>query len=313
MVTGGAGFIGGAIAIALSKNSHQVTVVDDLSTGHKERLEEAASAIAFEQGDIQDHDLMRTVCAGAEYIIHQAAIRAVGRSIENPLGNHAVNLTATLDLLHISQEVGAKRFIFASSSAVYGNAYSDQQKETFLPHPQSPYAVTKIAAEYYAYVWSQLYGVDTVSLRYFNVYGPHQNPESDYSAVIPIFIERLLQGKSAEIHGQGTQRRDFVYIADVVQAVLQAVAAPKPLRGQALNIGSGQHTSVANLYSMLAQIIGEKVPPTYGPRRAGDVNLTYADITAAQQVLGYRPTVSLADGLEQTVDWFRVHQGRMQS
>ncbi len=307
LVTGGAGFIGSHISRALVRRGDTVRVLDNLSSGSLEYVQDIADRISFIEGDIGDAATLSKACAGVDSVIHQAAVRAVGLSIDNPLASHEVNATGTLKLLLAAKEQRVQRVIFASSSAVYGDAYTARQAEDMPPVPRSPYAVTKLMGEYYGRLFSDLYHLDTVSLRYFNVYGPGQNPESQYSLVIPLFIDQLMRGNAPEIHGQGKQARDFIYIDDVVQAVLLAADRERPLGGAVYNVGSGKQTSILDLYTLLQHLLGTNSPAHFGAARAGDVRSTYADTIKTEKGLAFTAQVALVEGLKRTMAWYKQH------
>ncbi len=298
LVTGGAGFIGANLVHALVNQKYNVTVFDDLSTGSLVHLKDVMSVIKFIPGDVRNLSAMHRACQKMDIILHYAAARAVGRSIDNPQQVHEINTTGTLNVLLAAREANVRRVIFASSSAVYGNRLTNQSlTENMVPAPESPYAATKLAGEHYCESFSNSFGLETVSLRMFNVYGPFQHPESHYSLVIPIFIDRLLQNLAPEIHGTGEQSRDFVFTADVAQANLLAIKNKRKMRGQTYNIGSGQQTSINQVNQTIQQQLNIDIPPIYAPRRTADVMYTHADISKAEAELGYKPTYSFTAGI----------------
>ena len=329
LVTGGAGFIGSHLVEALVKRGQQVRILDNLSTGKKENLAEATGfpmldlrdssaksaffplgeKAEFFFGDISDLDICRQGCEGITYVFHQAALGSVQRSVEDPLSTHRANATGTLNILQAAREARVRRVIYASSSSVYGNISSDPEesipkRESLNPHPQSPYAATKLMGEVYCRVFSELYGLETVSLRYFNVFGPRQDPYSIYSAVIPKFITALLESKPPVIYGDGNQSRDFTYVDNVVQANLLAIERPG-IAGQVLNIACGQQTSINGLLSMLQNISGEKISPRYESPRTGEVRHSFASIDLAKSRLGYEAKIGMPEGVLATWHWFR--------
>lgn len=304
VVTGGAGFIGSHITRGLLKKDCKVRVFDNLSTGFKKNIE-GLKNVDFVKGDIRKEADLKKVMRGADYVFHLAANRAVLRSVDDPLETNEVNVTGTLKVLIAARNAKVKRVISTSSSSVYGDTKKFPCVETDRPMPQSPYAASKIMGEYYCNQFTKLYGLSTVSLRYFNVFGPRQNPESKYSAVIPIFIECLLKNKSPEIHWDGKQSRDFSYVDNVVHGNLRAMLAPKNVSGEVFNIACHEEYSILDIYNSLKKILGIKgVKPTFHPKRAGDVRRTYADIRKSKRMLKFKVQTRFHKGLEKTVDWF---------
>lgn len=304
LVTGGAGFIGSHIVDALVERGDTVRVLDNLSTGELDNLTHHQNKIEFIEGDTRDEKTVQKAVAGVDYVFHLAALRAVLRSVDDPRETNDVNVSGTLNLLLSARDAHVKRFIFTSSSSVYGDTEKFSCEETDLPRPLSPYAASKIMGEYYCSVFTQLYGLETVSLRYFNVFGPRQNPESKYSAVIPIFIDCLLRGVAPEIHWDGKQSRDFSYVDNVVAGNLLAANAPEA-SGKVFNIACHEEFSVLDIYNHLKEILNiDGSEPNFKPKRAGDVRRTYADISQAEALLGYQVQTRFRDGLEKTVKWF---------
>ncbi|MFN0019898.1 MAG: SDR family oxidoreductase [Pirellulaceae bacterium] len=305
LVTGGAGFVGSHLVEALLARGDRVRVLDNVSTGRKENLAGVWHQIEFAQGDITDAAAVRKAVAGVDFVFHQAALASVPRSIDAPLETHAACTTGTLNLLDAARQAGVKRVVYAASSSAYGNQLTPVKKETDLPSPLSPYAAAKLAAEHYCHAFYHSYGLETVCLRYFNVFGPRQDPSGPYAAVIPLFIQSLLAGKSPTIYGDGKQTRDFTYVGNVVQANILASTTPaakiasSPSR--VFNIGSGNAISLVDLLSDLNAICGTKIGANFQPSRAGDVRDSLADISLAQRILGYQSSVSLREGLEKTV------------
>jgi nucleoside-diphosphate-sugar epimerase len=304
LVTGGAGFIGSHIVEALVKRGYPVRVLDNLSTGFLSHLEGMRGDIDFRKGDIRKDLDVRKAVRGVQYLFHVAANRAVLRSVDDPLETDEVNVRGTLRLLLAARDLGVKRFLFSSSSSVYGNTDKFPSEEDDPPQPASPYAASKIMGEYYCRIFSELYGLETVSLRYFNVFGPHQNPESRYSAVIPIFIDCLLKKKSPEVHWDGKQSRDFSYVDNVVEGNLLAMSRPG-ISGQVFNIACHEEYSVLDIFNALKRIMKiHDVKPVFASKRAGDVRRTFADIRRAKRVLGFKVQTRFYPGLEKTVAWF---------
>ena len=304
LVTGGAGFIGSNIVEALVKRGDKVRVLDNLSTGNIGNIKPFFGKIDFRKGDIRKEKDVKKALRGVKYVIHQAALRSVAKSVEQPVATNDVNVNGTLNMLMQAKDAGVKRFVYASSSSVYGDCKEFPQGEDIIPNPISPYAVSKLAAEHYCRMTSTTFGLETVSLRYFNVFGPRQNPESKYSAVIPAFIARLAENKPCVIDGSGKQSRDFTYVANVVDANLAACKA-KGASGKYFNVACGESYSVIELAQTLSKIMGKNIKPLYAPRRPGDVLKTYADISQLKRVLGVSPRVDFYEGLKRTVNWFR--------
>lgn len=300
LVTGGAGFIGSHLVEALVARGHAVTVLDDLSTGHLEHLAAVARDIRFVRGSVTEPTDVRAAMAGCELVYHEAAIASVPRSIEDPERTHAVNLGGTIHVLEAARRLKVRRVVFAGSAAVYGNREGPAQ-EDHPPSPQSPYAVEKLASEHYLRLWPVLYGVETVILRYFNVFGPRQDPASPYSGVVSIFAERLRRGLPITLFGDGEQTRDFVAVADVVAANLRAGEVPD-VAGLTANVARGASTSINSLYQTLAGRLGGGAPQ-YAPARVGDVRHSLADVTRAREHLGFEAQLSVAEGLDRLVAW----------
>ena len=311
LVTGGAGFIGSNLTEALLTQGHVVRVVDDFSTGKRENLDfgNRFSSLEVIEGDIRNFDVARRVTRDIDYVFHQAALPSVQRSVEDPVGSNAVNVGGTLNMLVAAREGGAKRFIYASSSSIYGDTPTLPKSEEMPANPLSPYALQKYTGEQYCKLFSQLFGLETVSLRYFNVFGPKQDPASIYSAVIPRFIEAFLDKRPPTVYGDGEQSRDFTYIENVVQANLLAMSA-KGLHGEVVNIGYGQRTSLNRLLEILRDILGSTLLPIYEEARPGDVKHSLADIGRGKKILRYHPRDDLERGLRKTVEYFqRAREG----
>ena len=304
LVTGGAGFIGSNLVDALRARGDEVRVFDNLSSGREENLKHHRSGLELVVGDLRDDRAVREAVRGVDYIFHTAAVRAVLRSVDDPRETNEVNVTGLLNLLLAARDEKVKRVVFSSSSSVYGDTEIFPSREEALPRPQSPYAASKIMGEYYCQIFSRLYGLQTVCLRYFNVFGPRQNPESKYSAVIPIFIDCLVKGVAPEIHWDGGQSRDFTYVENVVRGNLLA-AETKGISGEVFNIACHGEHSVLELFEQLKEILkAGSVKPVFQPKRAGDVRRSFADITKAERLLGYKPGILFRRGLEKTVEWF---------
>lgn len=303
LVTGGAGFIGSHLAEALVQRGDSVRVFDNLSTGRKENLAPVLNRVEFLQGDLRDPEELERAVAGVEVVFHQAALRSVPRSIDDPTSTHEANVTGTLRLLLAARRAAVKRLIYASSSSVYGDQKTFPQSEGLRPSPLSPYAVSKLAGELYARVFARTLGLETVALRYFNVFGPRQHPESQYAAVIPKFMQSAKTGQALEVHSDGKQSRDFTYIDNVVHANLLAAAKPKAA-GEFFNIACGRSHSLLQIIAVLEKLAGRRLRREHGPARAGDVRKTWADIRKAKRLLGYKPKVGLEEGLQRTWDWY---------
>jgi len=307
LVTGGAGFIGSHIAESLVKRGDRVRVLDNLSTGNRANIAQLENKLEFIEGDLCDYETTRRAVEGADIVFHEAAIPSVPRSVSEPRLNHDANVNGTFNLLMAAREAGAKRVVYAASSSAYGDTETLPKHEEMLPSPLSPYAAAKLFGEYYCQVFTRVYGLETVALRYFNVFGPRQDPSSPYSGVISKFVTALLAGETPVIYGDGEQSRDFTYIANVVDANLRAAEAPDAA-GQVMNLGIGQRITLNQLLAELQKIIGTNLTPRYEAPRAGDVRHSLADISRAEKLLGYRPLVGFAEGLEHTVAWYRENQ-----
>jgi len=302
VVTGGAGFIGSNLVDALVRRGDRVRVLDDLSTGRRENLA-GQPAVEVVVGDLRDPATLSRALAGATGVFHQAALRSVPRSVDDPRSSNDVNVNGTLGLLLACRDAGVRRVVYASSSSVYGDDPNLPQVETQATRPISPYAVSKLAAEYYCQVFARLYGVETVSLRYFNVFGPRQNPESKYSAVIPRFLQLALDGEPLEVHGDGEQSRDFTFIDNVVQANLLAMTVPG-VAGEVFNVACGSRHSLLAIAGAIGDFLGRAPARHHVEARAGDVRHTLADIAKAERLLGYRPLVDFAEGMRRTCAYF---------
>jgi UDP-glucose 4-epimerase len=303
LITGGSGFIGSNIAHELVKRGEEVRILDNFSTGRQINLAGIEQAIEVIEGDIRDFWTVREAVEGVDCVLHQAALPSVPRSIKNPLTSNNVNITGTVNLLEASKQAGVRRFVFASSSSIYGDTPTLPKREDMMPDPLSPYAVTKLAGEKYCKVFFELYGIETVALRYFNIFGPRQDPKSEYAAVIPKFINALLTGKSPIIFGDGEQSRDFTYIANAVEANILAATSDNAA-GKFFNIAVGGQYTLNELMKMLQKIIGTDIGPIYDPPRRGDIVHSYADISRASQDMNFQPKIDFPSGLKKTVEWF---------
>lgn len=308
VVTGGAGFIGSNLCEALLKKGCAVRCLDDLSTGREENLAGLSELgeFRFLRGDIRDLETCRDVCTGADYVLHQAAWGSVPRSIQLPLLYEEINIRGTLNMLEAAKETGVKRFVYASSSSVYGDSQTLPKREGNEGAVLSPYALTKRADEEYAKLYGKLYGLETVGLRYFNVFGRRQDPDSAYAAVIPLFVRLLLQGERPRIHGDGLQSRDFTYIENVIEANLKACTAPAAA-GEVFNVACGGRDTILDVYRDICAALGVQMEPEFVQPRAGDVRHSHADIGKARKLLGYHPDFDFAQGLALTIGWYKEH------
>ena len=306
LVTGGAGFIGSHIASALLQSGARVRVIDNLSTGYRENLEQLHGEIDFIEASLIDKQALERAVAGAELIFHEAALPSVPRTIRNPIETHEASVNATFALLLSAREHNVRRVVYAASSSAYGNQPELPKREDMRPDPLSPYAVAKLVGEYYSQVFSRVYGLETVSLRYFNVFGPRQDPSSQYSGVISRFTDALLSGERPVIYGDGGQSRDFTYVSNVVDANLRAANSSAAV-GAVINVGNGQRVTLNTLFKVMAELTGRTgVQPQYEDPRAGDVRDSLADLTQARNLLGYEPRVALKEGLRLTLDWWET-------
>lgn len=308
LVTGGAGFIGSNLASWLLERGARVRILDNFSTGRRQNLEDLHEAEVM-WGSVVDRDTCMAACEGVEVVYHQAALPSVARSVADPFPTHEAAVTGTLNVLWAARESGVRRVVYAASSSLYGNTAELPKHEGMYPLPRSPYAVSKFAGELYVQVFARVYGLCTVSLRYFNIFGPRQDPTSKYSAAIPGFILKALRDEAPVIDGDGAQTRDFTYVENAVRANVLAATAPEDrVAGRAFNVGAGARTSVVELWRMIKEITGTRAEATHGPARPGDVRDSLADIEAAREAFGYEPVVSLREGLERTVAHLRSHE-----
>ena len=304
LVTGGAGFIGSHLSEELVRRGHRVRVADSLITGKRSNLDHIPG-VEFVEGDLADLDFAQKAAEGCDYVLHQAAIPSVPRSVKDPITSNRANVDATLNTLVASRDAGVKRLVFAASSSAYGDTPTLPKHEGMPTNPLSPYALQKVVGEQYLQMFTQLYGLETVSIRYFNVFGPRQDPSSPYSGVISVFATALLDNRPPKIHGDGEQTRDFTYVANVVDGVLRACEAERA-SGEIINVATGGRISLNRLFYAMRDLIGGTLAPVYGEPRKGDVRDSQADIRKAKDLLGYEPVVSFEDGLARTIAWYRA-------
>jgi len=309
LVTGGAGFIGSNLTAELAAQGHRVRVLDNFSTGKRDNLSDLGDQIELIDGDVTILEDVRRAVEGVEVVFHEAAVPSVPKSVNDPLGSNRATVDGTLHVLVAARDASARRVIFASSSSIYGDQDPELAKvETMASQPISPYGVAKMAAEQYCRVFYRVYGLETVALRYFNVFGPRQDPQSMYAAVIPRFVMALLNQQPLTIYGDGEQTRDFTYVGNVVQGNLLAANAPvEQVGGEVFNLAAGGQTSLNTLADMLQEITGSNVSPIYDQPRAGDIKHSRADIGKARERMGYEPSISMLEGLRRTVEWYRNH------
>ena len=305
LVTGGAGFIGSHIARRLLAKGDEVVILDDFSTGREENIRDLEGQVSVVRGDVRDEATVESCAERCDAVFHLAAFISVPASIEKPRLCEEINVSGTLNVLEAARKKGVARVVFSSSAAVYGDRPGLPKKESDEPDPLSPYAVSKLTGEYYMRMYARLHGLGTVALRYFNVFGPRQDPKSQYAPVIPCFASSIIRGRAPVIFGDGTQTRDFVYVDDVVQANLLAAATPG-LKGDSMNIGLGQETSILDLALTLARVLGASLKPRHDAPRPGDIHRSVADISNARKLLGFSPGTSIPDGLARTAEWFKT-------
>jgi nucleoside-diphosphate-sugar epimerase len=306
LVTGGAGFIGSHLVEELRRRGERVRVIDNLVTGKRANLAHV-SDVEILEGDLAEFDTALNAVRDVDYVLHQAAIPSVPRSVADPLTSNRANITATLNALVAARDAGVKRFVYAGSSSAYGNTPALPKHEAMPPNPLSPYALQKLVGEQYAQMFTALYGLETVTIRYFNVFGPRQDPSSPYSGVISLFISALVDGRRPTIYGDGEHTRDFTYVANVVDGVLRACTAPKA-SGHVINVATGGRVSLNELFRTLCDLTGARVEPIYTDPRAGDVRDSQADISRARELLGYSPSVDFEEGLRRTLGWYRAQR-----
>ena len=317
LVTGGAGFIGSNLTRALLAAGHRVRVLDNFLTGKRENLAGLTDAHgdSFElmEGDLRDLEAVRKAVAGIEYLLHQGALPSVPRSVADPVLTNEINVAGTVNVLVAARDAGVRRVVFAASSSAYGDTPELPKRESMTPNPKSPYAAQKLTGEHYMRIFHEVYGLETVSLRYFNVFGPRQDPQSMYAAVIPRFITSVMRGEPPTVYGDGRQTRDFTYIDNVIQANLAACAAPKTACGGVFNIACGERVSLLDILEIVYGLTERRVEPRFEPSRSGDVRDSLADISRAREVVGYDPRVPFREGLRTTFDWFRFTPGQGRS
>ena len=305
LVTGAAGFIGRSIAAAILEGGDSVRGVDNFATGKRENLV-GLEGMEFMEGDLAELDVARQACAGVEIVFHEAALPSVPRSVADPIGSNVACVDATVNLLWAAKEAGVRRVVYAASSSAYGDTPTLPKHEEMLPNPISPYAVAKLTGEYYMRSFARVYGLETVSLRYFNVFGPYQDPTSQYSGVLAVFCRKMLAGEQPTIYGDGETSRDFTFIQNTVDGNLLAAAAPAEMvSGKVMNVATGVRVTLNEVVEVLRGITGYTGPVAYAPERAGDIKHSLADISLAGELLGYRPSVGFREGLERTVEWYR--------
>lgn len=307
LVTGGAGFIGSHLVRGLLERGTAVRVLDNFSTGHRRNLEELAGRIEIIDADIRDPAALARACTDVEVVYHLAAQGSVPRSVDDPVTANEINVTGTLRVLVAARDCGARRVVYSASSAAYGETPTLPKIESMAPQPVSPYGVSKLAGEYYLQSFSACYGLSTVSLRYFNVFGPRQDPKSQYAAAIPGFLSRMLRSEPPIIFGDGEQSRDFCYVENVVLANLLAAEAPRALRGEVLNIACGERVTLNRIIAVVNENLGTSLQADYQPPRAGDVRHSLADLSAARDAIGYAPRVMFAEGLARSIAWYRAN------
>lgn len=307
LVTGGAGFIGSNLVRELLARNHKVRVLDNFATGRRVNIESVKDRIELIEGDLRSYHIVRQAVEGIDFVLHEGALPSVPRSINDPITSNDVNVAGTLNVLHAAKDAGVKRVVFASSSSVYGNSEKLPKQEDMIPNPLSPYAVSKLAGEKYLKVFAEIYGLHTTALRYFNVFGPRQDPTSQYSAVIPKFIRAILNDRQPTIYGDGLQSRDFTFVKNVVLANILATEIDSP-PGMVFNIACHERIDLNGLVAQVNRITGKKIIPLYTNPRPGDVKHSFADIDKIQKYLGFKPAVLFSEGLKQTIQWYEKNE-----
>jgi UDP-glucose 4-epimerase len=306
LVTGGGGFIGSHIVERLVRDGQSVRVLDDFSSGKRENLAPFAGKIEVVEGDLRKPADCAKACAGVQIIFHEGAVPSVPKSVDDPVTSHEANIDGTFNILMAAKNAGCRRVVYAASSSAYGDQPELPKRETARPDPLSPYAVNKLVGEYYLSVFNKCWGLETLSIRYFNVFGPRQDPKSQYAAAIPAFVAAILRGESPTIYGDGEQTRDFTYIDNVVHANLLAAKAPK-VAGQVVNVACGERVTVNQIIAQINQLLGKNVKSNHVPERAGDIKHSLADISLAKQLIGYEPLINFADGLRRAIEWYKAN------
>jgi UDP-N-acetylglucosamine/UDP-N-acetylgalactosamine 4-epimerase len=309
LVTGVAGFIGSHILDALLEQGHEVVGLDNFFTGHRRNIAHHEGEFEMIEGDIRDLETCKRAASGVDHVIHQAALGSVPRSVAEPLLSHEINTTGTLNMLVAARDANVSSFVFAASSSYFGDTEELPKHDNMPPRPLSPYAVTKVTCEQYLSVFAGVYGLNTVGLRYFNIFGPRQDPNGPYAAVIPKFVDAILDGQPPTIHGDGEQTRDFTYVANAVWANIEATKRAEACRGRVFNMACGDRISLNQLYDIIAEKLGSPLRPIHGPPRVGDIRDSLADISVARELLGYTPLVEVHEGLSRTVEWFVANRG----
>lgn len=308
LVTGGAGFIGSHLVGRLVHDGHKVKVLDNFATGKRENLAPFAGKIELVEGDLRNPADCARACAGVEVVFHEGAVPSVPKSVEDPITSHTANIDGTFNLLMAARDARCRRVVYAASSSAYGDQPDLPKHEAMLPAPLSPYALHKLVGEYYLSVFYKCWGLETIALRYFNVFGPRQDPKSQYAAAMPAFVTSILRNEPPTIYGDGEQTRDFTYIDNVVHANLLAATAPK-VAGEVINVACGERVSVNQIITQINRLLGRNVKPNYVPERAGDVKHSLADISRARQVIGFEPIVSFDEGLSRAIEWYKSNAG----
>ncbi len=303
LVTGGAGFVGSHLTEALVNRGHKVRVIDNFATGKKKNIAHILDKIELLEGDIRNPDDCQRAVKDVSVVLHQAAVPSVPKSVQDPVTSHQANVDGTFNMLMAAKDAGVKRFVYAASSSAYGDTEISPKHEQILPGPKSPYAVNKLVGEYYCRAFYECFGLQTISLRYFNVFGPRQDPASQYAAAIPAFVTAILEDRQPTVYGDGEQSRDFTFIENVIEANLLAAGAPET-HGEVINIACGQSVTINEIIKQINELLGKNIEPIYTDPRPGDVRHSLADITLAYQVIGYKPIVYFDEGLKKAIDWY---------